>query len=197
MKYVLIFTFCALAITATLGQTPLTYRQVIAVDSVTGKDDLLDRAREWFTACFTGSNEVIQVVDRNNGEFMCRGIMPYNSNVFERSSSTKGHISFDVKIYFKPGRFRYEFTNFRHEGTGGYEWASGSESNNKYPPVSFGLLTTDSLIPEERFDRKIDYRWQNKVWNDLKAVAGARTYDLVELLKKYMSRPAAVRKDNW
>lgn len=123
--------------------------------------------------------------------------MPYTSNVFERSSSTKGHISFDVKIYFKTGRFKYEFTNFRHEGTGGYEWASGKESNNKYPPVSFGLLTTDSLIPEERFDRKIDYRWQNKVWNDLKAVAGVKTYDLVELLKKYMQQPVPVRKDNW
>lgn len=181
---------------ASFGQQPLYYRQTITIDTSTNKEELLDRARLWFTTNFTSSKEVIQVADRQYGELVCRGIMPYSSNVFEQSSATKGQISFDVKIYFKTGRYKYEFTNFRHEGIGGYEYFSGAE-DNKYPPTSFGLLTTDTLIPKERFNRAIDYRWQNKVWNDLKMVAGVRCYELVELLKKQMLLPAPARKENW
>ncbi len=179
------------------SQQPLYYTQVIVIDSTTSKEELFDRARLWFNNNFTSSKEVIQVADRNYGEMVCRGIIPYSSNVIDQSSSTKGQISFDVKIYFKQGRYKYEFTNFRHEGTGGYMWATGNEDNNKYPPVSFGLLTVDSLIPKDKFNRPIDYKWQNKVWQDLKLFAGGRSFELVELLKKYMATPAPARKENW
>ena len=178
------------------SQQPLYYTQVIVIDSTTSKEELFDRARLWFNNNFTSSKEVIQVADRNYGEMVCRGIIPYNTTINELRSAIVGEIRFDVKIYFKKGRYKYEFTNFRHEGIGGYGWTSGN-LNTQYPSISFGLLTMDTLMPKDRLSKTIDYKWQNKVWQDLKLFAGGRSFELVELLKKYMTTPAPARKENW
>jgi hypothetical protein len=189
----LVFSFCFVLCHS---QKPFYYKEVIEVDTTTTKEELFERARLWFNDNFTSSNEVIQVADRNYGELVCRGIIPYNTTINELRSAIVGEIRFDVKIYFKKGRYKYEFTNFRHEGTGGYGWTTGN-LNTQYPPISFGLLTVDTLMPKDRLSKTIDYRWQNIVWRDLKLFAGGRSFELVELLKKYMATPAPARKENW
>jgi hypothetical protein len=94
----LLFTLCFLF---SKSQQPLYYTQVIVIDSTTSKEELFDRARLWFNNNFTSDKEVLQVADRNFGELVCRGIIPYTGTVNVLRSAVKGEIRFDVKIYFK------------------------------------------------------------------------------------------------
>lgn len=197
MKSSLLILFTLSSFFLCKSQKPLYYTEVIFVDSTTSKQELFDRARIWFTTYFTDSKEVIQVADKDYGELVFRGIIPYDSKVNELSSGTKGIISFDVKLYIKTGKYKYQFTNFRHEGTGGYEFLGSNSSTTRFETISFGLLTMDSLIPRDRFERKMDYGWQNRVWKDLKQFAGGRSYELVEFLKKSMLTPSPPKNDNW
>jgi len=83
------------------------------------KDDLFDRAKNWFTENFRDANSVLQVDDKENGQLVGRAIMKYNPNILMSRDMFKGSIWYLVKITTRDGRYKYEVTSFTHEASGG------------------------------------------------------------------------------
>mgnify|MGYP003545391179 CR=1 FL=1 len=192
MKRIFSLLVLSLVIQVSFSQTPLTYSEVVQVDSITSKEEMFERARVWFATSFKDSKEVLQVSDKENGELIGRGVIPFISNVFVGSSATKGLISFDVRIYTKQGRYKYEITLFTHEGS------SGSSQGIQYPAISFGIITTDSLCPKGKVSEDLyNYKWQNKLWLDLKEKIQTDIPSLVQSLKSSMVVVSPAKKDDW
>lgn len=193
-RITLILTF-GFFLTFCKGQEPLTYSGVVFVDSVSSKEELFERGRIWFANTFKDSKEVLQVNDKENGELIGRGAMKFESETFSGSSATRGYIYFDIKVYTKQGRYRYEVTNFTHEGTGGSSYGA------IYPPLSFGLITHDSLCPTnklgEEYNTKTGDKWRNKLWKEFREKIGANTFSLVESLKTAMKTVSPAKRDDW
>lgn len=168
------------------AQTALTFSDVVKVDSTITKEQLFERARQWFATYFKDSKAVLQVSDKDNGELIGRGAIPFSSGVFVGSAATKGYINFDVKVYSKQGRYKYELTNFIHEGTSGVDFKA----------ISFGLITTDSIcskFPDDQYYLK----WQNKLWKEMKAKIESEIQPLIASLVRVMNSAIPSQKDDW
>jgi hypothetical protein len=111
----------------------ITYTEVVVLDTTLKKDELYSRAREWFAKTYKSANSVIQMDDKEEGKIVGRASIPVN---FKGGSA--GSISYSISVYIKNGKYKYEFTNFQHQGDG-----------NKIP--DFGsctemLNTTDKVL---------------------------------------------------
>lgn len=180
-----IFSFSAIILISftVLAQKPITYTEVVQVDSVS-QDDLYNRARLWFTTTYNSANDVLQMDSREDGQIIGKAVMAYSSAIFMSSGTTKGNIRYTVKIFVKDGRYKYEITNFIHE-------PYGSSAGYK---TDFGLITTAEKCPTPT---KGAVKWSNKVWKEMKDVIAADMESLIPRLKQGMVTVADSEDDNW
>lgn len=171
---------------------PIGFIEVIHVDSASGSQ-LFDRARQWFNTAFKDSGEVLNIQDKESGELAGKGVLKYNSRIFSGSNATTGWVSFTVQVLVKDGRYRYDITNFIHEGN----------ILNRYGPANFGLITQDTNCPYTK--RQVWPKspslggmegWMDKVWIDIKEQINAETASIIGSLKEYMGRPIS-KSDDW
>jgi hypothetical protein len=123
--------------------------------------------------------------DKENGQIIGKGNMQYTSDIFVGSEGTKGWIRYKVKIVVKQGRYKYEITDFIHEG-------------NPYNPggqFSFGLITNSVPCPYKfKWSTK---KWGDKVWLDIKETIAAKAPSMIESLKKAMSHASVSGSNDW
>lgn len=93
------------------SQEPLQYSEVIEVNGA-NKDELFIRAREWFNGNFKSAKDVLQIIDKDNGELAGKGVMevPFEFTYITRMKYLT-HVSFQMSIWVKDGRYKYELTN--------------------------------------------------------------------------------------
>ena len=183
MKKAVVLFFILITL-GSYAQEKLSYNGKVQVDSNLKKNDLFNNARTWFNNSFNNSKNVIQIIDKETGEISAKGSIKYTSNVVLSSAVTSGYINFSVSIFVKDGKYKYEFTNFTHEGTPGVKYNNSG--------ISFGLITTHIECPKD-----IPGSWQgwrNKVWDDIKSQINDNIIPLISSLKQTMITKA---NSNW
>lgn len=90
----------------------IVFSEVVQVDGKS-KNDLYFSARKWFVNSFKSSQNVIQLDDKDEGLIVGKANLDVRLSSKHRQNA--GHVSFTVKIEFKDGRYRYNFTNLWHE----------------------------------------------------------------------------------
>lgn len=94
----------------------ITYSEAVFVDSLTNKQELFSRTREWFAKTYKSSTNVIQMEDKENGKIVGKALMQvYHKGLFSELYES-GYINYTISIYIKDGRYKYEITDFYHKG---------------------------------------------------------------------------------
>jgi hypothetical protein len=163
----------------------ISYTKVVYVDSSLKSIELYNRARSWFAESYRSSNDVIQLEDKDEGKIIGKGSIRYISSVYYGSEGTKGWIRYTLSVQVKDGRYKYELTNFIHEGN---PLNSGGQ-------LSFGLITNEEECPREF--KMTNRSWRNKVWNDIKRTVEIEAEILINSLENAMENPADSQKDDW
>jgi len=119
------------------------YSGVVLVDS-TLKDQLQSAALLWVAKAFK-SSEVVQIDDRQSGTLVLKSAIPVGGS--------PDWVYFDMSLYFKDGRYRYELTDFTHQSRSyGGDWGElGSIydmrlNKNQVRAATITLSQTDSAV---------------------------------------------------
>jgi hypothetical protein len=163
----------------------LNYSKVVHVEGVSAAE-LYQRLHQWASKVFPDTKESSRNSDKKARELIIKTRMIYVPKVFAGSDNTKGWIKYSIKIQVKDGRYKYEFTDFRHEGT-----------KTKYgPPSSFGLMTSAEDCPAPQCPASNTMpKWCDKVWKDIKRQIEENIWPIMALLEKGMTEPA--KKEDW
>ena len=95
----------------------IAYTEVVVLDTTLKKDELYSRAREWFAKTYKSANSVIQMDDKAEGKIVGRASIPITYNNIG-IIAPGGSISYNISVYVKDGKYKYEFENFQHQGDG-------------------------------------------------------------------------------
>jgi hypothetical protein len=107
----------------------ITYKEVVFVDSLTNKQELFSRAREWFAKAYKSSKSVIQMEDKESGKIVGKALM----SIFFKYGGMQpgGNINYTISVYLKDGKYKYEITDFYHTGiSGNYPIPDGGTCEN-------------------------------------------------------------------
>lgn len=182
MRYFTILFF--LIIFSSLNaQEKLKYTNVIHIEGAS-KDELFNRAYNWFVNSYRSANNVIQINDKQNGQITAKSLFNYNPNFFVGSGPVKGYIRYTVSIYVKDGRFKYEITDFIHDPSTG--------PNSK----SVGLLTDEIDYPGEE-KRGANQKWMNNTWHDIKQQIHTNITPIVTSIIDGMNITSESSSDDW
>jgi hypothetical protein len=105
-------------------KAPVTYTGIGEINA--SKDELLTRVQRWMSKQCTDSKTIGTDEVAGSSSFM------YNSKIFYGNLGTKGVVKYKISVIVKDGKYKYELTQFTHEGN----------PNNKVN-LSFGLITED------------------------------------------------------
>ncbi len=178
--FLLSISFLTLFVSA---QENIINTNVVEVPNAT-KDVLYSRALEWFTNSFNNPNFVIQLKDPENGRIIAKSNVPYEPSKFSMggTAGAKGKIDFDIKLYFKDGRFKYEVTNFEH-----IPYTNGAKT--------FGVLTNSDIPPFKSYNgmkKRAEF-----LWEDLKSLATATGNTIAQSLKDSLTQKTELEKEDW
>jgi hypothetical protein len=93
----------------------ITYTEVVVVDSLSNKQELFSRAREWFAKAYKSSTNVIQMEDKESGKIVGKALMQVYHKALG-SNFPSGYINYTISIYIKDGKYKYEIIDFYHTG---------------------------------------------------------------------------------
>ena len=91
-----------------LSQTPIKFEEVNKVPNVS-RQELYQRARDFFIKEFKDMQESIQKQDSGSGELVAKGQIFY-----EHDCHTRGVISYTLYVFIKDGRYKYILSEFIH-----------------------------------------------------------------------------------
>lgn len=157
----------------------IVYTEVVEMPNVT-KDALYSRAYEWFTKA--NPKNVIQMQDKESGKIVGEGqwdAYEIKWNIMGMRSGVPGSIHFTISIYLKDGKYKYEITNFRHEGF----YVHGTDR----------LICNGGLLEAEVPDNHGTISQKN--WLHIKEKTHADAINFIESLKKAMTIESA--GNNW
>lgn len=182
MKTVFLYLLLAVFALQSYAQDPtskINLTEVVVVDSTLKKDELFSRARKWFADSFVNSNNVLRVNDKESGELIGQGTFPGEQT--RGLTTDKFTISFDVNIYVKDGRYKYEVTDIRHSCVGSY-------STNGSGCVDMGVLlnSKEKVIEGMRY-AKMNARIYKSQTDFVYSLVSQETGKLITSLKKAMS----------
>lgn len=160
---------------------PLAFQSVVVVDSVT-KQQLYERARLWFNDYFKNAEAVLQVSDKEAGEFIGKPILYtwYNSRYLGRDHKLVLKMPVTIRVRVKDGKYKYEIYDITT-----YYDADDSPYNEGSARQMFGPLTTSESCPKSYpmvSQSKVDEQW-----NEAKHNAGVMIEELATALNDYMN----------
>ena len=121
------------------------YTEVVEVDGVT-KGDLFARGMEWVAKNYVSANHVVQFKDKEAGTIVGKAnLRVYIKNPIKFNF---GVVKYTVSLYLKDGKYKYEFTDFYHDGT----------TSEYYGGKSYGPIMNE----------KTKWSIRKKQWNTLK-----------------------------
>lgn len=158
----------------------IIYTEVIEMPNI-AKDALYSRAYEWFAKTFNSAQNVIQMQDKEAGKIIGKGIFDdMNSPGPLGMAGVKGYMKFTISIYLKDGKYKYEITDFVHEGI----WTG----------EPYGDPSNGGALENEKPDCGRSVISLGK-WEKVKIKANERALLLIESLNKAMT--VEVAGDNW
>ena len=169
---------------------PITYTEVVKVDSIITADELYNRARLWFAETYKDANSVLQISDKQAGELVGKGNMKHTPSSWVGTSGVAGFISYTIKINVKDGRYKYQVSKFYHEGT------RVASSYGNFGPYNFGLLTDTLACPSEVRVFLPRTKWWDEMWAEIKSTVNEEMAPMITSLKQTMNKPS-VKKDDW
>ncbi|KUG09031.1 DUF4468 domain-containing protein [Solirubrum puertoriconensis] len=92
----------------------ITYTSVVEVPGAS-RDELFTRASQWVSTAYKSSVSAPQTIDKEGGKIIIQGFTPAKLKALG-INSTAGNVTHTLSLYVKDGRYKYEFTNFYHEG---------------------------------------------------------------------------------
>src|SRR5690606_4214959 len=128
---------------------------------------------------------VTQQQDKDNGQVIVKALFDYESKVWMGHGMTNGIVKYTLFIYVRDGRYKYEITDFVHEPDAGNSFYDGNSS----------LLTVSETYPFET--KKMETKWKNNVWKDLKEQTENKMNVLIEVLENKMKTPIETENDDW
>lgn len=183
MKNIILILTLLVGIICSAQSDKLNYSDVIKVDGVS-KNELYDRAMNWFANSFRNANNVIQLTDKENGQITAKALFVYNPNFFVGSGPVKGYIRYTVSVYLKDGRYKYEITDFTHE------------PSNSPNAKSVGIITNDLEYPGKE-KRAANQKWMNNTWQDINKQIEANITPIVASLKDGMNKATESKNEDW
>lgn len=169
---------------------PLSFQEVVTVDSAT-KSQLFDRARLWFADYFKSSKAVLEVSDKESGEFIGKPILYtwYKYRFLGSDNKILLDMPVTIRVRVKDGKYKYEIydvtTRYSPETT--VRYSSSKEV--------FGPLTTSencpysySMISQSKVDQS---------WNEAKHNAAVIIQKLVDALNDYMNKKTSRPTDDF
>lgn len=194
-QFILIFLFSAfltLNLSAQKSTTPslpidsitgrITYTAIVSVDSVSSKQQMYLRAREWFAKTYRSSKDVIQMEDSVSGKIIGKALMQvYNKGLGMLHNS--GYINYTISVFVKNGRYKYEVTNFYHTG----QYISGGNIPD-YGSCDNMINTTDKMMGMS----------MQKTYNFYLSQLDDNIKLLLEDLKVFMEQPQTnIQSEDW
>ena len=85
-------------------------------DETTGSDSLYIRAKRWATKKFTGGTKALFDVDKKNTKIVVNAWMPAYAYSNKYTKRLIGKYEFKMTVWIKEGRYKYQLSNFVHEG---------------------------------------------------------------------------------
>jgi len=164
------------------AQEMLTFTDVIEVDGAT-KQQLYNRASQWFTKAYVSSNDVVQKADPINGIIIGKGKWVCNGS--KTYYYTTGTISHTIELYFKEGRFKYIITQISHKAD------YNSEMNS-----SMGLIT-DADTYTGYVGLMVGKGMKKKMWNGAKKKVNESVTLTVIDITNHLSMKAVYENDDW
>lgn len=179
MKTVLTTVVCFSVFTYLAAQAPsdpITYTEVVQVDSGTTKSELYNRVMAWINKVYKSPKSVIHTNDKESGEVTLKALFDFPQGGFGPGGSFNGVIKYSMSVYLKDGRYKYEITNFIHEST-------------TYPPYSLELLVNGNPHSNR-------LKYFTTYYEKAKEKAKEYARQLSESLKSAMSNPSP-QTDDW
>jgi hypothetical protein len=89
-------------------------QELTGVVNINGKpaDKLFNASREWFALKFQTSKDEVKLADNNAMVFIVKG--ERRETVLIKKIKVKIKMNFTLKLEFKDGRFKYDFTNIEY-----------------------------------------------------------------------------------
>ena len=158
------------------GQTALSFTEVVTVDSSMKKNDLFTAARAWVNKSFASGKDVTQIADKESGEISVKGVMSMD---FEKlnAQSLCGYIHFSLSILIKDGKYKYTFSDFKHEAV----------PHNGHTGYDLGVITTDVEYPHEHTFWGPN-SWYTDRWNEMKVRINSVVSEMKASLKAAMNK---------
>jgi hypothetical protein len=154
---------------------PITYTAVVYVDSTISKEELFIRARSWFTSAFKDSKAVLEVQDKESGELIGKGNFHFSASKMSYMYYS-GRIEFSIKVLLKDGRYKYEISDFYHNG-----------ANTSYGETSFGLIYNNHTYTGMKQNTgSLMIKIFNNVLGEIETAIESNTKSLISSLKSEM-----------
>ena len=153
------------------SQEQLKFSQIVDVSGV-DKNELFMRGREWFNEHFKSSKADLQIVDKVSGELAGKGVMDvaYSFKYLGERNCT-AEVSYQMNVWVKEGKYKYEMTNFIILGTNGN--------------INFGLITTSDVTTKAYIG--LSQKKINEMYLSIKQGTEKKAKQLIEVLKQKMS----------
>lgn len=176
MKNVILF-FAILLPFMAFSQEPLSYSEVIDVPNV-DKNELYIRGREWFNENFKSVNDVLQINDKETGELVGKAYFQVacEYELMGKSVKVPAGVFFQISIWVKEGKYKYEFKNFN---------VPGSKDMSSLM-IGFGAITS-SDVTDYKF-RNLPEKRMNQIYLSVKTNTVLKSKSLIESLKEKMSQ---------
>lgn len=176
------------AIGLALSQEPLFYTEIVTVDSLTTDKELYTRALVWFAEAYNDSETVIKLKDNENYQIIGKALMPYEPTTDMYPGYIRGNFEYQIKIFCKNGRYKYEIGEFIHQPT----------PNTSIGTKDFGIITNAKSCDKNfKFPLIIPKSWKNEVWIDMQNQINDYATALISNLKEGMLKKTETKVDNW
>lgn len=173
MKKILLFATIIMASILLKAQddslNPYSFTEVVKVENKSA-GDIYYQSKIWLADTYKSAKDVIQIDDKENNTIVGKGTLKYNSKIFAGGAAISGTIDYTIRIMAKDGRYKYEFTDFIHQGND-----RGS---------SFGLiLNTDNPALKIGWEK-----WRIKVYKEIKETIDRNIKPIEESLKNSLNK---------
>lgn len=186
MKHIFFVFFLSLVTFSVYGQEPLKFTGVVAIDSTISKEELYTRARLWFSETFKNMNAVLDIQDKEAGELIGKGSMTFRVQKMA-DACYEGDIKFDIKVFVRNGRYKYEISDFIHKSVSTYSYSQG---------CSFGLILNSTDPPDEKTNKWTTKNRDIINWQSIKKDIETTVNEMIESLYLTMLKPTS-KKDDW
>ncbi len=169
MKLYIYFLLMILSFSAIGQNGKYDILEVVEVDN-TSKEELYNRAIQWFSTAYKSANDVIQLADKEQGVIIGKGAVVTYIKVLG-SQHDAGLVYYTITISAKDNKYKYEINSVYHDKEYSELAGSGGSLNNEIPSCG-------------------NFKISKKYWESIKSYADSGLNYLVKSLKTSMALPS-------